>query len=46
MNIFERLWMFLGDSAYDLFHLNDKYGQENLRGWLETRKHEWHNFVW
>uniref|UniRef100_A0A6M3LV96 Uncharacterized protein n=1 Tax=viral metagenome TaxID=1070528 RepID=A0A6M3LV96_9ZZZZ len=35
------MWQFLCDSAYDLFHLHDRYGQKTLRGWWVTRKFEW-----
>lgn len=35
------MWQFLCDSMYDLFHLKDKYGQETLQGWWDTRKFEW-----
>ena len=35
------IWQFVVDSVYDLFHLKDEFGQEDLRDWWETRKHEW-----
>ena len=37
------MWQFLCDSLYDLFHLNDQYGQKTLDDWWETRKFEWNN---
>ena len=41
MNIFRRLWLYLCDALYDLFHLKDRWGQETLSGWWVIRKHEW-----
>ena len=38
------LWQFLCDSVYDLFHLHDKYGQENLRGWWDMRVDQWNHW--
>lgn len=41
----QQIWQFLCDSAYDLLHLKDKYGQENLSGWWETRVYEWKHII-
>ena len=41
----EATWQFLCDSLYDLFHLDDQYGQRTFCGWWDTRKFEW-NYIW
>lgn len=34
------MWQFLCDSFYDLFHLNDTYGQRTFRCWWGIRRFE------